>query len=54
MPTYELLKKNARKFVSLTSLTPGEFEYLLPAFTRAYQKAFPDTKMLCCKDNINY
>jgi len=44
MDTYEQLKKNARKFVSLTSLTPEEFEYLLPAFTQAYQKAFPETK----------
>lgn len=31
MLTYEILKKNARKLVSLTSLTPEEFEYLLPA-----------------------
>lgn len=44
MLTYEMLKANARKFVSLTSLTPEEFEYLLPAFEYAYQQAFPDTK----------
>jgi hypothetical protein len=44
MLTYKTLKKNARKFVSLTSLTSEEFEYLLPAFEQAYQKAFPDTK----------
>ncbi len=44
MLTYELLKKNARKFVSLTSLTPEEFEYLLPAFEQAYRQAFPDTE----------
>jgi hypothetical protein len=43
MLNYEQLKKNARKFVSLTSLTPEEFEYLLPAFEQAYQKAYPDT-----------
>ena len=30
------LKKNTRKFVALTSLTPEEFDYLLPAFERAY------------------
>jgi hypothetical protein len=44
MLTYEELKKNARKFVSLTSLTPDEFEYVLPTFEAAYQRVFPDTK----------
>jgi len=44
MQTYEELKKNARKFVSLTSLTPEEFEYVLPAFEKVYQQVFPDTK----------
>lgn len=44
MLSYIELKKNVRKFVSLTSLTPEEFEYLLPAFEQAYRQAFPDTK----------
>ena len=44
MLTYEQLKKNARKFVSLTSLTPEEFEYVLPAFEQAYRQVFPDSK----------
>ena len=44
MLTYPELKKNDRKFVSLTSLTPEEFEYLLPAFEQAYQQAFPVAK----------
>lgn len=44
MQSYEELKKNARKFVSLTSLTPEEFEYLLPAFEHAYRQVFPDSK----------
>jgi len=44
MLTYEALKKNNRKFVSLTSLTPEEFEYLLPAFEQVYQQVFPDAK----------
>ena len=44
MQTYEELKKNARKFVSLTSLTPEELEYVLPAFEQAYRQVFPDTK----------
>lgn len=44
MLTYENLKKSARKLVSLTSLTPEEFEYLLPAFEQVYQQVFPETK----------
>jgi hypothetical protein len=44
MLTYATLKKNVRKFVSLTSLTPEEFEYLLPAFEQTYRKVFPETK----------
>jgi hypothetical protein len=44
MLTYEELKKNVRKFVSLTSLTPEEFEYLLSAFEQAYQHVFPESK----------
>src|SRR5215211_108898 len=44
MLTYKELKKNIGKCVSLTSLTPEEFEYLLPAFESAYQQVFPDTK----------
>lgn len=30
--------------VALTSLTPEEFGYLLPAFEAAYQQVFPDTR----------
>jgi hypothetical protein len=41
MLTYEELKANPRKFLSLTSLTPEEFADLLPAFARAYQKRYP-------------
>lgn len=44
MLTYEDLKKNARKLVSLTSLTPEEFENLLPAFEQVYQQVFPETQ----------
>ena len=44
MLTYEELKKNVRKFVSLTSLTPEEFEDLLTAFEQAYRRTFPETK----------
>lgn len=44
MLTYEELKNNTRKFVSLTSLTPEEFDFLLPAFERAYLKAYLASK----------
>ena len=44
MLTYEDLKKNVRELVSLTSLTPEEFEYLLPAFEQGYQQVFPETQ----------
>ena len=44
MLTYDELKKNRRKFVSFTSLTPEEFEVLMPAFERAYLKKYPVAK----------
>ena len=44
MLTYDELKENRRKFVSFTSLTPEEFNVLLPAFERAYVKKYPISK----------
>jgi hypothetical protein len=44
MLDYESLKQNERKFVALTGITPSEFQQLLPAFARAYARAFPSTK----------
>jgi cytochrome P450 len=41
MLSYEELKTNARKFLSLTSLTRDEFADLLPAFERAYRRRYP-------------
>lgn len=49
MLKYDELKTNARKFVSLTSLTPDEFESLLPAFETAYLKKYPVTKTMTGK-----
>jgi len=49
MLTYQELQKNTRKFVSLTSLAPEEFDFLLPAFEQAYQKAYPVSKTLIGK-----
>ena len=44
MLTYDELKAKPRKFVSFTSLTPKEFNVLLPAFERAYLKKYPASK----------
>src|SRR5439155_19566080 len=44
MLDYDSLKRDERKFVGLTGLTPSEFQRLLPAFARAYARAFPPTK----------
>jgi hypothetical protein len=41
MLTYADLKENPRKLVSFTSLTPDEFDILLPAFERAYLRTYP-------------
>lgn len=49
MLTYDELKTKLRKFVSLTSLTPDEFENLLPAFERAYLKKYPASKTMTGK-----
>ncbi len=49
MLTYHELKTNPRKFLSLTSLTPAEFDDLLPAFARAYRKTYPPSKTLTGK-----
>ena len=44
MLTYDELKESPRKLVSFTSLTPDEFEWLLPVFERAYLRKYPATK----------
>jgi len=41
MLTYTELRRNRRKFLALTGLTPKEFKLLLPAFERAYARRFP-------------
>jgi hypothetical protein len=44
MLTYDKLKESPRRFVSFTSLTPDEFDLLLPAFERAYLGKHPASK----------
>jgi hypothetical protein len=47
--TYATLKRNRRKFLALTGLTPREFKGLLPAFGRAYEQRYPADKTLAGK-----
>jgi hypothetical protein len=49
MLTYTKLKRNPRKCVALTGLTPKEFNALLPAFTRVYAAQSPAEKTLTGK-----
>ena len=44
MLTYNKLKKNRRKFIALTGITPREFKRLVPAFQRAYERQYPANK----------
>jgi hypothetical protein len=41
MLTYTKLKRQRRKFLALTGITPKEFKLLLPAFERAYERRYP-------------
>lgn len=49
MLTYTKLKRNRRKCVALTGLTPKEFRALLPAFVRAYEEQYPREKTMTGK-----
>ena len=43
MLVYQRLKKNRRKLLALTGLTPKEFGMLLPVFSELYEQARADT-----------
>jgi len=49
MLTYTKLKRNRRKCLALTGLTPKEFSALLPAFARAYEERYPADKTMTGK-----
>jgi hypothetical protein len=49
MLTYAKLKRDRRKCVAVTRLTPKEFEVLLPAFARAYAEHYPAEKTMTGK-----
>jgi hypothetical protein len=44
MLRYPQAKRNARKFLALTGITPNEFQQLLPVFEQAYARAYPTHK----------
>ncbi len=44
MLCYNELQHDARKFLALTGLTSEEFQMLLPAFQKAYQRVYPSAK----------
>ena len=46
MLRYATLKRDRRKCVALTGLTPKEFAVLLPAFARAYAEQYPVERTL--------
>ena len=50
MLKYEEVKKTQRRFLALTGLTVKEFEKLLPAFARAYERAYPSNKTVDGKE----
>jgi hypothetical protein len=49
MLTSTKLKRNRRKCVAFTGLTPKEFSGLLPAFVRAYEERYPADKTMSGK-----
>src|SRR2546430_1147430 len=50
MLRYEELKNKKRRFLALTGLTVKEFEKILPAFARAYERTYPTNKTVEGKD----
>src|SRR6266480_3680681 len=41
MVTYAELRGNQRRCLALTGLTPSEFDLLLPAFKRSWERLYP-------------
>lgn len=44
MLKYQEVKETKRRFLALTGITVNEFEKLLPAFERAYERKYPTNK----------
>ena len=52
MLTYTKLKRNRRKCVALTGVTPKEFNVILPAFARAYAEQYPAERTMTGKPRV--
>jgi len=50
MLKYQEVKKTKRRFLALTGLTVNEFEKLLPAFERTYERKYPSNKTVDGKE----
>lgn len=50
MLTYSKLKRNPRKCVAMTGLTPKELDLVLPAFGRAYAEQYPAERTMSGKE----
>ena len=50
MVTYSELRGDRERCLALTSLTPAEFDFLLPAFVRAYQRRYPADRTTFFRD----
>jgi len=46
MLAYSRLKRNRRRFLALTGLTPKEFQAVLPAFGKAYRRRYEGPKTM--------
>lgn len=46
MLQYQKLRKNRKRFLALSGLTPKEFKLLLPAYEQAYEQLYPRDKTL--------
>ena len=44
MRTYTELRRDERRFLALTGLTPPEFELLLTGFARSWERRYPTTR----------
>jgi hypothetical protein len=50
MVKYEEVKRNGKRFLALTGLTVKEFEKIMPAFERTYERAYPTSETIDGKE----
>jgi DDE superfamily endonuclease/Helix-turn-helix of DDE superfamily endonuclease len=54
MVTYADLRGNQRRCLALTGLTPSEFDLLLPAFKRSYERLYPADRTVAGRPRQRY